>query len=101
MGDGGRKTGCRARGRCACWQEKDGEVKTLLCLLAAEDLLTLILWGEGRKDFRELENMIMGKKACSVGWSSVWSCPKVLVLKGRKKGDGIWESNRAMLHNPV
>lgn len=51
--------------------------------------------------FRELENVIMEKKACSVGWSSVWSCPKVLVLKGRKKGDGIWESNRAMLHKPV
>lgn len=42
VGDGGRKTGCRARGRCACWQEKDGEVETLLCLLPADDLLTLI-----------------------------------------------------------
>lgn len=52
-------------------------------------------------DFRELENMVMGKKACLVGWSSVWSCPKVLVLKRRKKGDGIWERNRAMLHDPV
>lgn len=52
------------RERNACWQEEDGEVESLLCLLMAEDLLTLLL-GEGvGMNFRELESRIMGKKAC-------------------------------------
>lgn len=44
-----------------------------------------MLGGGVRMDLRELENMIIGEERCLVGWCSDWSCPKVLVLKERKK----------------